>query len=433
MAEAATRPDSYRNRIVDAQIERYLTLFGAVEISGTRWCGKTWASLAHGSSVIYIDRGANLMLAQADPSFALSGEKPHVIDEWQRVPAIWDVVRHAVDDAGGAKGQWILTGSSTPAWDETQHSGAGRFGHIHMHPMTLSESGESDSSVSLAGLFEGRFAPCAANSDIAELAHLCVRGGWPALQGFSACDAQEVIHGYLSDIFTQSIPRMGGDQVIAERTAASVARNLAQSATLSTLARDVYAVEDGRDPTNDEQQHVSRHLNLLTRAFLVDPIEGWVPPSRSPKRMRTKAKRYFADPSLAVSLLGMSVDSLMQDWQTFGLVFGNLCMRDLAVYAEALPLAGAHPLRYYRDDAGLEADAILERADGSWAALEIKLSPKKVDEAAVSLKRLEEKLMRDPNARTKKPSFLAVITGAGEYAYRRPDGVYVIPIRALGR
>ena len=247
MAEPTTRPDGYQKRIVDPEIERYLNLFGAVEISGTRWCGKTWSSLAHGSSVTYVDRGANLMLVQADPSFALSGEKPHVIDEWQLVPPVWDVVRHAVDDSGGAKGLWILTGSSTPASDETQHSGAGRIGRIHMHPMALAESGESSASVSIAGLFEGRFAPCSANPDIEELAHLCVRGGWPALQGFGSSDAQEVVHSYLSDIFAQSISRMGGDPVIAERTAESVARNLAQAATLSTLARDVYAIDDNRE------------------------------------------------------------------------------------------------------------------------------------------------------------------------------------------
>ena len=432
MAEPTTRPDGYQKRIVDPEIERYLNLFGAVEISGTRWCGKTWSSLAHGSSVTYVDRGANLMLVQADPSFALSGEKPHVIDEWQLVPPVWDVVRHAVDDSGGAKGLWILTGSSTPASDETQHSGAGRIGRIHMHPMALAESGESSASVSIAGLFEGRFAPCSANPDIEELAHLCVRGGWPALQGFGSSDAQEVVHSYLSDIFAQSVSRMGGDPVIAERTAESVARNLAQAATLSTLARDVYAIDDNREPTNDEEQTVSRHLNLLARAFLLDRINGWVPPSRSPKRMRTKPKNYFADPSLAVALLGMSADSLMQDWQTFGLVFENLCMRDLAVYACALPQAGAYPLHYYRDDSGLEADAVIERADGSWAAFEIKLSPEKADEAATSLMRLKRKLLKNSKARTREPSFLAVVTGTGEVAYRRPDGVFVIPIRTLG-
>lgn len=432
MAEASTRPAEYRERIVDAQVERYLKLFGAVEISGTRWCGKTWASLAHGSSVIYVDRGANLMLVQADPSFALNGDNPHVIDEWQLVPTVWDIVRHAVDDAGGAKGLWILTGSSTPASDETRHSGAGRIGRIRMHPMTLAETGASSASVSLAGLFEGRFEPCTANSDIEELAHLCAGGGWPALQGLSSLDAQEVVRSYLSAIFAQSIPRMGGDPAIAERTAGSVARNLAQAATLSTLARDVYAIDDKRVPTNDENQTVSRHLGLLARSFLVDQIEGWVPPSRSPKRMRTKPKNYFADPSLAVSLLGMSAASLMQDWQTFGLAFENLCMRDLAVYAGALPQSGEHPLRYYRDDSGLEANAVVERADGSWAAFEIKLSPEKADEGAASLTRLRHKLLKDPKARTKEPSFLAVITGTGEAAYHRPDGVLVIPIRALG-
>ena len=432
MALGTMCPKGYRSRIVDSQIEQYLRLFGAVEVSGTRWCGKTWASLAHAESVIYVDRGANLEIVAADPAFALAGSAPHVVDEWQRVPGVWDVVRHAVDDAGDSKGLWILTGSSTPATNETSHSGAGRIGRIRMHPMTLSESGDSSARVSLAGLFEGRFSTCPATSDVVELARLCARGGWPALIGADPDDAQIGIRDYLASVFAQSVPRMGGDSFVAERACASVARNIAQSATLSTLAADVYALSGGRVATNDEQQIVSRHLDILARAYLIDNVGGWVPPSRSPKRMRTKPKRYLADPSLAVSLLGMSGESLMQDWQTFGFVFENLCMRDLDVYARALENAGAHPLRYYRDDSGLEVDAIIERADACWAGIEIKLSPAKVDEGAAALLRLRNKLMRDEKARTREPSFLMVLVGTGEAAYRRPDGVYVVPIRTLG-
>ena len=433
MSIGAVRPNGYRPRIVDAQIERYLRLFGAVEVGGTRWCGKTWTSLAHANSVTYVDRGDNLELTKADPMYALEGEKPHVVDEWQRVPAIWDVVRHAVDEGGGEKGRWILTGSSTPSDSEKAHSGAGRIGSVRMHPMTLAESGDSASRVSLAGLFEGRFEACAALTSITDLARLCVRGGWPELVDSDADDAQIVIRAYLSAIFSQSIPKMGGNQLVAERLSESVARNLGQVPTLATLARDVYAIgADEREPTNDEQQNVSAHMDLLVRSYLVDAVPGWVPPSRSPKRMRTKPKRYLADPSLAVSLLGLSASPLLGDWQTFGLVFENLCMRDLDVYARALPNAGAHPLRYYRDDSDLEVDAIVERADHSWAGLEIKLSPEKVDEAAESLRRMRDKLMKDLKARTPEPSFLAVVTGTGERAYRRPDGIYVIPVRVLG-
>ena len=426
------RPEGYRPRVVDAQIERWLRLFGAIEISGTRWCGKTWASLAHGRSVTYVDRGANLQITQADPSFALAGEAPHVVDEWQRVPELWDVVRHAVDDEGGTKGRWILTGSSTPSDEKKAHSGAGRIGRVRMHPMSLLESGESTGEVSLAGLFEGRFRPCAANPDILSLARACVRGGWPDLVEVDPADAQVVIGEYLSAIFGQSIPRMGGDTTIAERSATSVARNLGQSVTLGTYARDVYARNDAHGSSNDEQQSVSRHLALLERAYLVDAVAGWVPPSRSPKRMRTKPKRYLADPSLAVSLLGLSVDSLLQDWQTLGLVFENLCMRDVDVYAHAVPGAGFSPVRYYRDDSGLESDFVVELSDGRWAAIEAKLSPNKVDQAASSLLRIRKKLDGDALARTRDPSFLAVLTGTGESAYRRPDGVYVIPVRTLG-
>ncbi|MBQ6523619.1 MAG: ATP-binding protein [Atopobiaceae bacterium] len=432
MARYAARPDGYRPRVVDGQIERYLRLFGAIEVGGTRWCGKTWSSLAHANSVTYVDRGSNLEITRADPGYALEGEKPHLVDEWQRVPEVWDVVRHKVDEGGGKKGSWILTGSSTPAEGETAHSGAGRIGRILMHPMVLAESGDSHGKVSLSGLFQGLFEPCEVPGDIVELARLCTRGGWPELIDAEPDDAQTVIHEYLSAIFLQSIPRMGGDSLLAERLAQSIARNLGQAPTLSTLARDVFALADDRVPTNDEQQTVSRHIDFLVRSYLVDPVPGWVPPSRSPKRMRTKPKRYFADPSLAVSLLGLSGSSLMQDWQTFGLVFENLCMRDLDVLSRALPGASAQPLHYYHDDSDLEVDAIIERADHSWAAVEVKLSADKVEEAVGSLERMRAKLMKDKKARTPEPAFLAVITGTGERAYRRPDGIYVIPIRTLG-
>lgn len=431
MSSGRTRPEGYRPRIVDAQIERYLRLFGAIEVSGTRWCGKTWSSLAQGASVTYVDRDGNLELTRADPAYALAGDTPHVVDEWQRVPAIWDVVRHAID-AGSEKGRWILTGSSTPAHKETSHSGAGRIGRVRMHPMSLVESGDSSGAVSLAGLFAGGLESAESPTDVAELARLCARGGWPELIDSDPPDAQIVIREYLAAIFSQSIPRMGGSQMLAERLSESVARNLAQAVTLSTYARDVYATPEGGSPTNDEEQTMSHHLDLLARSYLVDEIPGWVPPSRSPKRMRTKPKRYFADPSLAVALLGLSADALMRDWQTFGLVFENLCMRDLDVYARALPDASPHPLRYYRDDSGLEVDAILERADRSWAGLEIKLSPEKVDEGAATLIRMRNKLMKDTLARTPEPSFLAVLTGTGERSYQRPDGVLVIPARLMG-
>ena len=424
----------YTPRLADALVERYLSLFGAVEVSGTKWCGKTWTSLAHAKSVTYVDRGANLQLISADPAYALAGDTPHVIDEWQRVPAIWDTVRHAVDESAGRKGLWLLTGSSAPQRDETAHSGAGRIGRVRMHPMSLFESGESSGAVSLRALFDDGFEPATAPAamDIDQLAECICRGGWPELVDARSEDAQVVLGEYLQALYSQSIPALGGNEVMAQRLCGSLARTLGQTATMRTLARDVYAKEAKDEPSDQELREVSAHLGYFTRSYAVDEVPGWVPAARSPKRMRTNPKRYFADPSLAVARLGLSKDALMQDWQTFGLAFENLCMRDLAVYVSVLPSVSGYPVRYYRDDSDLEADAIVERADGSWGAFEFKLSAEKVDKGAKTLLRLAKKLGKDPQARTKAPSFLAVVVGVGEMAYRRPDGVCVIPIAALG-
>ena len=325
---------TYRPRIADAQIERYLRLFGAVEISGTKWCGKTWAAMAHGESITYVDRGANLQIVQADPAYALAGEHPHVIDEWQRVPQVWDTVRHAVDDAAGTKGLWILTGSSTPLNPgERSHSGAGRIGRIRMSPMTLSETGESGASVSLAALFEGEFAASQCPDGLVGLSELACRGGWPEATFLSADDAQTIVREYLGLVFEESVPRFGGDGLTARRLAASLARNLGQSPTAKTLAADVFALPQDAKATETQLKDMYRHLEILKNIYLVDEIPGWVPAARSPLRMRTKPKLYFADPSLAVGLLGGNSSSLLQDWQTFGLVFENLVMRDLGLRA----------------------------------------------------------------------------------------------------
>lgn len=301
-----------------------------------------------------------------------------------------------------------------------------------MHPLSLQESGDSSGAVSLQALFDGAFAPCPAETNIVALAELACRGGWPEVVEVAADDAQVIVRSYLTQVFEQSISRLDGNRHIAERLCRSLARTVGQSATNMTLALDVFGHSAKTEVPDSEQRDVSRHLGLLRDIYLIDEVEGWVPASRSPKRMRVSAKRYFADPSVAVALLGMSSARLLEDWQTFGLVLENLVMRDLLVYTSAHPLATAHPVRYYHDDSSLEADAILELADGRWAACEIKLSHDKVEEAARNLRALKRKLMRDERGRVAPPSFLAVIVGADEAAYRRPDGVYVIPIQALG-
>ena len=261
---------------------------------------------------------------------------------------------------------------------------------------------------------------------------MAVRGGWPEERLQTAADAQIVVRDYLESVFVQSVPLLGGNELIARRLSLSLARNLGQSVKVDTLARDVYVRRSDEKVLEAQRKGISAHLDILRRIFLVDEVPGWVPASRSPKRMRVKPKRYFTDPSLPVALLGLSPATLLQDWQTFGLVFENLVMRDLDVYARALDFVVASPIRYYHDDSGLEVDAIIERVDGSWAAIEVKVGLDKVDEGVANLMRMRDKVCANKRARAPEPVFMAVITGTGEAAYRRGDGVYVIPIRALG-
>lgn len=426
----SVNPKGYLPRVVDAQVERYLRLFGAVAIEGTKWCGKTWTSRHHAKSISYVDRGSNLDIARADPSSMLQGARPHVIDEWQRVPELWNTVRHAVDDLDGERGAWILTGSSTPKRDASRHSGAGRFGRVKMLPMTLGESGESSGRISLRGLFEGKFEGIAQETSTDDVLAAVCRGGWPEACGLPLADAMTISREYLHAVLKESIPNVGRSAETTRRLLGSLARNLGQGVTYKTLAKDMYGTEEGSEPVASDRT-IAEYLDIVQSMYLVEGIRGWAPPARSPKRLQTKPRRYFADPSLAVAALGMGPDSLRTDWQTLGLVFENLCMRDLLVYARALPDVGYEPVRYYRDDSGLETDAIIELADGRWAAIEIKLSQDKVPEAVESLTRLRRKLVEKPGARTRQPEFMAVVTGVGKFAYTAAEGIYVIPIFSL--
>ena len=423
-------PEGYMPRVVDALLERYLRVFGAVEVAGTKWCGKTWTSLAHAQSVSFVED--SLGLAAADPSMMLVGERPHLVDEWQLIPTIWDATRREVDRQSRSRGAFILTGSSTPhgGANAPVHSGAGRIGRIRMRPMSLAESRDSSAAVSFSALFEGSFSPTVVPRDTARLVELAVRGGWPEAIDLPAQDAQLIARSYLNTTFSESVPQLGCDSDLARRVCTSVARNLGQAATYKTIIGDLFAPEDQTSGLMDEDK-VRAYLELLKSMYLVEEVPGWVPQARSRKRFATKPKRYLADPSLAAALLGLLPDALLNDWQTFGLLFENLAMRDLMVYASALELADEHPVRYYRDDSGLEADAIVQLADGRWAALEFKVSEDKVETGIKSLMRLRKKVCDNPASRTKPPTFMAVITGNGEYA-READGVYVIPLRALG-
>ena len=426
------KPKAYRPRIVDAQIERYMRIFGAVEITGTKWCGKTWSARAHAASITYVDRNNNLAAAKADPSLMLLGDRPHIVDEWQLAPAIWDEVRHRVDDDSANKGQWILTGSSTPLNENRpNHSGAGRIGRIRMNPLTLYESGLSTGAVSLSGLFEHKFAAAKSEISTQMLLDAVCRGGWPEAVAMPVSDAQILIREYMRLTLTESVPKQGKDPDVARRLLDSLARNISQAVTFKTLRKDMYGTEANLDDFISERT-VSGYTAMFENMFVIDPIKGWVPPARDPKRLQTKARRYFADPSIAAAMLGMSPAALIGDWQTFGFLFENLCIRDLLVYARSLLDIGIEPVRYYHDDSGLECDAIIELSDGRWGGIEIKSSEDKVPEAAANLCRLKGKLLRNPSARTREPEFLAVLVGVGEFAYQRDDGVYVIPVGVLG-
>ena len=431
-ATEGIRPSSYRPRIVDAQIERYLRIFGAIEITGTKWCGKTWSARAHSASITYVDRGSNLAAAAADPSLMLIGDRPHVIDEWQLAPAIWDEVRHGVDDDPSEKGRYILTGSSTPMHgDRPHHSGAGRIGRIRMNPMTLAEQGLSSGRTSLERLFNHEFTASKSPIDTATLMESICRGGWPETTDMPVADAQTIIREYTRLTLTESVPTLGKSTDTARRLLASLARNLSQAVTFRTLRRDMYGAED--DPGDFiTERTVSEYVAMFESMFMIDPVPGWAPAARDPRRVQTKPRRYFADPSIAASALGMNPAALIGDWQTFGLLFENLCVRDLLVYARALPDIGMEPVRYYHDDSGLECDVIIELADGRWAGIEIKASEDKAPDAAANLSRMRAKLTANPAARTRDPEFLAVLVGIGEFAYRRDDGIYVIPIGTLG-
>lgn len=428
------KPEGYMPRVADAQIERYLKAFGAVEIAGTKWCGKTWSALMQGASVSYVDE--NLDLARADPSMMLIGDRPHVIDEWQRVPAIWDCVRHEVDRARGTCGAFILTGSSTPATRQGEqgpaHSGAGRIGRVRMSPMSLFESGESTGQVSLEGLFAGEFTPCVAERDTVGLVEAACRGGWPEAVDMEVDAAQLIAREYVTAALGVSIPALGLDPDIARRLASSLARNLGQAATYKTIINDMFGAEENPLSVIDEGR-VRAYLDALKGMYIVEEVPGWAPPARDRKRFATKPKRYLADPSLACALLGMSPAALLADWQTFGLVFENMAVRDLSVYARALDLLDDVPVRYYRDDSGVEADAIVQLADGRWAAFEFKVSEDKVEKGVASLERMRRKVCENPRSQTRPPEFMAVITGVGEYAREVADGIVAVPIRLLGK
>ncbi|MBA3875474.1 MAG: hypothetical protein C0498_00825 [Anaerolinea sp.] len=413
---------SYRARVVDLELAASLASAGAVLVEGPKACGKTETARRPARSEVLLDVDRRARQAAAiDPSLILDGDTPRLIDEWQREPSIWDYIRRAVDDRG-ATGQFILTGSSVPPDEETRHIGAMRIIRLRMRPMALSESGHTTGAVSLAAVLRGE--PVRATDPgltVRHIADLVSTGGWPGNLGLDVPQAQRRLRGYISEIARADVQRVDGvrrDPQVVTRLLRSLARNLATPAPIKLLRADV----NGMDGSLKEET-VSSYLDALARLMITEDLPAWSPGLRSRTRVRAASVRHFVDPSLAVAAVRATPTRLLADLNWFGFLFENLVVRDLRVYAQALEAQIYH----YRDESGLEADAIIEMPDGQWAAFEVKLGLGEVDAAAEHLMKLKDRV--DTRA-TGEPLALAVITGTG-YGYVRDDGVTVIPIGAL--
>ena len=413
---------------MDELVERYLETFGAVCIEGPKWCGKTWISSYHANSEFLIADPANNFqnrhLAELSPSLVLEGETPRLIDEWQEVEPIWDAVRYAVD-LRGKKGQFILTGSSTPKLkDQRVHSGAGRIGRLRMRTMSLYESGDSSGKVSLKQLCEGDMAPVMTGDvDIKDLANYIVRGGFPAAIDLPAANAQLISQSYIDTILADDVGRIDGIKYDTNKMRLllhSLARNESTTATKKKLTNDIKQVDDEM-VDNDT---VTRYLDVFERLYLLDNQKPFSSNIRSSVRIKQAEKRHFCDPSLACALLKATPDKLINDLETFGFLFEALCERDIKIYAQSFGAQVFH----YQDYAGREIDAVVELNDGRWCAFEIKLGANQIDKAAANLLEIYDKIASEGG---KTPSVMCVICGMSNAAYKRSDGVYVVPITAL--
>ena len=420
--------EGYLPRLIDRQVSIALQAFGAVCVEGPKWCGKTWALLNQAASVYYVSDPAgdfqNRRLAELEPSIALAGEEPHLVDEWQDVPPIWDAVRYEVDRSP-RKGRFLLSGSSTPHRKGILHSGTGRIGTLRMHPMSLFESGDSSGVVSMHSLFdEPLLARQTGDVSLEQLCRLIVRGGWPGNLNVPDEARGLVPASYLKQVAEQDASRVDEkrrDPYKMTLLIRSLARNESTLASNATLRRDMTQFDDD----TLSEMTVSDYMEVLYRLFAVYDQPAFNPNMRSSVRVGKKPKRHLADPSLAAAALGATPERLMGDLNTLGFLFEALCERDLMVYAQA---CGAG-LYHYRDGNGREIDAVVELPDGRWGAFEIKLGANQIDAAAESLVRIKEVIEAEPDA--KAPSVLAVICGLTSFAYTRSDGVMVIPITAL--
>lgn len=419
----------YLARICDDELAFRLESKGAVLIEGPKWCGKTTTAEQQAKSALYLQdpsrKGQYLRLAQIAPSQLLEGEVPRLLDEWQLAPELWDAARFEVDHRG-AFGQFILTGSTTPIKDDRRaHSGTGRIARMRMRTMSLVESGDSSGEVSLRDLFEsGEVGVSHADVDINRLAFLVCRGGWPqALVGSERVMLQQA-RDYLDSIAEADMSEVDGtrrDPMLVRALLRSYARMSASQASIPQIVADV--VEGtGRGSSST----VERYVGALQSLFVIEDLKSWNPNLRSKTAIRTSDTRHLADPAIAAAALGAGPKDLVNDLNTFGLLFETLCIRDLRVFAQAL----GGDVYHYRDKRGLECDAVVHLRDGRYGLVEVKLGGDRlIEEGAKSLLRLRDEIDVE---RMPAPSFMMVLTGVGDFSYPREDGVLVVPIATLG-
>ncbi len=423
----ALTKEGYLPRLIDKEIEENLKIFGAVSIEGPKWCGKTWTSLNHANSVVYLNNTADNFeqkrLAQMDVNLVLNKENPELIDEWQVVPAIWDAVRYQCDQ-DKIKGKYILTGSSVPVSEQIYHSGAGRICKMNMYTMSLYESGDSSGDISLLDLYNNKFEnKLVEKTSLQKLADLIVRGGWPESINLDALSASKITKNYIKTTLDKDIDEIDGikrDKTKMEMLLRSLARNESTISTNALLMRDI---DD--NITNEDliasRNTVTDYLNVLDKLHITENQLPYMYKIRSRYNVGKNPKRHFVDPSLGCAILNITPEKLMNDLNTFGLYFEALVERDLRIYAESI---GAKLYHYRENDTRNEVDAIIEFSDGEYAAIEIKLASDREEEAVSSLKKFYE-------LAEVKPKFMCIIYGLYGAAIKRDDNIYMFPITSL--
>lgn len=421
--------NEYKPRIADKVIAQKLKGKGAVLIEGPKWCGKTTTSEQIAKSVLYMakpnDMKQNMMLADINPSLLLNGEVPRLIDEWQIAPKLWDAVRFEVDHRD-EEGQFILTGSAVPGdMEQIKHTGTGRFAWIRMRPMSLFESGESSGEIRISELFQTPVQIAASNKlTIQEIAFLVCRGGWPKASFQENDIALEQAFDYYDAIVNQDMSRIDGVKRNHERVKTlmrTYARNQGGQVSNAMLKADMLA----NDTESLDEDTVLSYVNALKKIFVVEDMPAWNPNLHSKTAIRTSDTRYYIDSSIATAALGLGPNDLMCNLETFGLLFETMCVRDLRVFADALN----GNIYHYRDKTGLECDAVIHLRNGDYGLIEIKLGgDDAIQHGAETLQVLKSKIDID---KMKEPSFMMILIGVGSYAYRREDGIYVVPIGCL--